>query len=59
MILSLSAMLELFLASVRFGVSFVSRVLPSKCKGTCEYIRKTLSLLLVRETVGVPECGAI
>ena len=40
MVLSLSAMLELFLTSGRLGVSFVSRVLPRNCKGTHEYVRK-------------------
>ena len=33
-ILSLSAMLELFLTSCHLGVSLVSRVLTRKCKGT-------------------------
>ena len=58
-ILSLSAKLELFLTSGRLGVSFVSRVLPRRCKGTREYAPKAPSLSLARETVGVRECGAI
>ena len=35
-------------------VSVVLGVLPRKCKGTREYVRKPPSLPLARETAGVP-----
>ena len=57
-ILSLSEMFELFLTSGVLGVSVVLGVLPCKCKGTREYVRKPPSLPLAQETAGVRECGA-
>ena len=40
MVLLRSAMFELFLTSVRLGVSFGLRILPHKCMGTREYVCK-------------------
>ena len=57
-ILSLSAILESFLTFDCLHVSLVGEVLPLKCKGTREYVRKTPSLPLAREMAGVHECGA-
>ena len=45
-VLSLSAMLELFLTSGRLGVSFVSSISPLKCEGTREYVHKLPSIPL-------------
>ena len=45
-------MFELFLTSGVLGVSVVLGVLPHKCKGTREYVRKPPSLPLARETAG-------
>ena len=56
--LSLSAIVESYLTFGCLRVSLVGGVLPLKCKGTREYVRKPSSLSLVRETAGVRECGA-
>ena len=39
-------------------LSVVLGVLPCKCKGTRENVRKPPLLPLARETAGVRECGA-
>ena len=51
-ILSLSAILESFLTFDCLRVSLVGEVLPLKCKGTREYVRKTPSLPLARKWRG-------
>ena len=51
-------MFELFLTFDVLVVSFELGVLPRKCKGTCEYVRKPPPLPLAREMAGVRECGA-
>ena len=51
--LSISAIVESFLTFNCLRVSLVGGVLPLKCKGTREYVRKPPSLPLARETAGV------
>ena len=53
-----SAMFELFLTFDVLVVLVELGVSPRKCKGTREYVRKPLLLLLAHETAGVRECGA-
>ena len=57
-ILSLSAMFELFLTSSVLGVSAVLGVLPHKCKGTRKYVHKLPSIPLVLEMARVRKCNA-
>ena len=59
MTLLLSAIFVLLLTSISLFVSFRSSVLPCKCKGTREYVRKPPPLLLARETAGVRECSTL
>ena len=42
---------------VDYGVSS-TRVLPRRCKGMREYVRKPPPFPLARDTVGARECGA-
>ena len=57
--MSLLAIFVLLLTFVRLFVSFWSRILPRKCKGTREYVYKPPPFPLARETTGVRECGAL
>ena len=57
-ILSRLAIFELFPVFESFMASAAPGVLPRKCKGMREYVRKPPPPPLARDTAGACECGA-
>ena len=57
-ILSRLVIFERFLVIESITASAAPGVLPRRCKGMREYIRKPPQFPLVRDTAGARECGA-